>query len=59
MKAGTRVLVIGKHPYATHAGQLVAFEAYGPAVFNWKGWRVRLDGNWGECYCSPENVQVL
>jgi len=59
MKAGDCILVVGKHPHSGTTGKLVAFEPYGPAIFGWKGWRVRLDGDWGECYCKPENLKVL
>lgn len=56
-KSGARVFVIGDHPWSGHAGTLIAFEPYGPAVFGWSGWRVKLDCNCGECYARPSDLQ--
>jgi hypothetical protein len=56
MKAGDRVVVVGKHPWATHAGTLVAWEKYG---LGWLGWRVALDGNCGECYAATHELLNL
>jgi hypothetical protein len=52
-KVGDRVMIIGDHPWVTHAGTLVAFEKYG---LGWYGWRVKLDENCGECYASDDEV---
>lgn len=47
------------HPWGTHAGTLVAYENYGPSVFKWSGWKVRLDEPFGqECYAKSE-LQVV
>lgn len=53
-KAGDRVTVIGKHPWTSHAGTLVTHERYG---LGWMGWRVKLDGNCGDCYAEPEELR--
>jgi len=53
LRPGDRVMIIGDHPWVTHAGELVAFEAYG---LRWTGWRVKLDGNCGECYARPDEL---
>jgi hypothetical protein len=53
MTVGDRVMVIGDHPWATHAGTLIAYERYG---LGWRGWRVKLDGNCGECYASESEM---
>ena len=55
MKGGDRVMVIGSHPWAGHAGTLVAFEKYG---FGWTGWLVKLDENCGECYANEDQLAV-
>lgn len=57
MKPGDRVVIVGKHPWHTHAGTLVAWEIFG---LGWTGWRVALDGQHnGECYASPEDLRDL
>lgn len=53
---GDHVVVKKGHPHATMAGTLVVYEPYGPAMFGWKGWRVRLDDGI-ECYANPEKLR--
>ena len=54
LKPGDRVFIMGQnHPYLGHAGELIAFEAYG---LGWTGWRVKLDGNHGETYANPDEL---
>jgi hypothetical protein len=54
LKPGDRVFITGpKHPYLSHAGELIAFEKYG---LGWTGWRVKLDGNHGETYADPDEL---
>ncbi len=56
-KPGDRVWINGpKHPWHGHVGTLVAFEPYGPALFGWKGWRVKLDCEYGECYAKEAEI---
>lgn len=53
LKPGDRVFITNqKHPWIGHGGELVAYEKYG---LGWMGWRVRLDGNCGECYAKPDD----
>ena len=54
-KAGDRVFILPPHPWNGHAGELIAYETYG---LGWKGWRVKLDGNCGECYAKPEEMMM-
>lgn len=57
LKSGDRVFILGpKHPHFSKAGELVAFEKYGPGMYNWSGWRVKLDGNDGECYANADEL---
>jgi hypothetical protein len=59
LKQGVRVVIKKSHPWGTHAGTLVAYENYGPSVFKWSGWKVRLDEPFGqECYAKSE-LQVV
>ena len=59
LKPGERVMIIGNHPWASYAGTLVAFEEYGPGHgLRWKGWRIRLDGNYSQCYASEHELSV-
>jgi hypothetical protein len=53
LKAGDRVFILPPHPWATHAGELIVYETYG---LGWQGWRVKLDGNCGECYVKADEV---
>lgn len=53
LKPGDRVFIVGSHPWVTHAGVLIAWERYG---LGWFGWRVKLDGNCGECFAGPEHL---
>jgi len=55
VKAGDRAMVIGGHPWAGHAGTLIAYEKYG---LGWYGWRVKLDENCGECYAREDELSV-
>ena len=55
MKSGDRVMMIGGHAWAGHAGTLIAFEKYG---LGWTGWRIALDGNCGECYANEDQLAV-
>jgi hypothetical protein len=48
-------MVIGGHPWAGHAGTLIAYEKYG---LGWYGWRVKLDENCGECYAREDELSV-
>lgn len=56
-KPGDRVFIHGKgHPWQTHAGELLAYEEYGPGGgLKWKGWRIRLDNGF-ECYANSEEL---
>lgn len=55
LKAGTRVVIVGEHPWATHAATLVAYERYG---LGWMGWRVALDEPYQlECYAKPSQIR--
>lgn len=54
--SGERVTLLKGHPHAGAEGRLVIFEAYGPSVFGWKGWRVRLDDG-HECYAKLEALR--
>ena len=58
MKPGDRVFITGpNHPWKGHAGELVAYEQYGPGQgLKWWGWRVKLDGNCGECYANEGDL---
>lgn len=51
LKAGDRIWMLPPHPWAGHAGEVVAYEKYG---LGWMGWRIKLDGNCGECYAKRE-----
>lgn len=53
MTKGDRVMITGRHPWAGHAGTLIACEKYG---LGWLGWRIVLDGNCGECYAKEEEM---
>jgi hypothetical protein len=53
LKAGDRVYVLPPHPWGDHAGELIAYEKYG---LGWFGWRVKLDGNCGECYANTQDL---
>lgn len=46
------------HPWKTQAGELIAFEEYGPGPppLLWTGWRIKLDGNCGECYANAHEL---
>ena len=51
---GARVFIKdSNHPWGSHAGELVAFEKYG---LGWTGWRIKLDGNCGECYANSDQL---
>lgn len=54
LKEGDRVFVLQDHPWAGRAGVLIAYEMYG---LGWHGWRVKLDGNCGECYANIDQLQ--
>jgi hypothetical protein len=58
LKPGDRVVVIGDHPWAMHAGVLVGWEQYGlgGSLLSWWGWRVELDGCNGECYAEVDQL---
>jgi hypothetical protein len=51
---GSRVLITGNHPWATHSGTLLRYEKYG--VLGWWGWRVKLDSG-QETYASMNEVR--
>ena len=52
LKPGDRIFITSQtHPWAGSAGELVAYETYG---LGWTGWRIKLDGNCGECYANPD-----
>ncbi|MCL5743768.1 MAG: hypothetical protein M1541_07550 [Acidobacteria bacterium] len=53
LKGGNRVFILPPHPWAGHAGELIAYETYG---MGWQGWRIKLDGNCGECYASESEL---
>ena len=55
MKAGDRVMVVGNHPWAGHAGTLVAWENH---PMGGQCWRVKLDGNCGECYANEDQLRT-
>ena len=54
LSPGDRVFITRQtHPWFQHAGELIVFEKYG---LGWTGWRMKLDGNCGETYVTPEEV---
>lgn len=56
-KPGDRAVLLSPHPWATHAGTVIAWETYG---LGWKGWRVRLDEPFdGECYAKPKEMRLV
>jgi hypothetical protein len=46
------------HPWHNERGATVAFEPYGPSMFGWSGWRVRLE-NGTECYAKAHELLVI
>lgn len=54
LNSGDRVFVVGNHPWAGRAGELIGYEKYG---LGWMGWRVALDGNCGECYANGSQLK--
>jgi hypothetical protein len=55
MEKGDRVVIVGDHPWATSAGELLTWEIL-PAIRT-RMWRVVLDKGM-ECYVRPENIRV-
>ena len=55
LEKGDRVVIVGDHPWATCAGELLTWEVL-PLVRT-KMWRVVLDEGM-ECYAKPENIRV-
>jgi hypothetical protein len=55
MNKGDRVVIVGNHPWATNAGELLTWEVL--PVIGTRMWRVVLDGGM-ECYAKPENIRV-
>lgn len=54
ISTGDRVFIQdGTHPWSGHAGITLAYERYG---LGWTGWRIRLDGNCGECYANASQL---
>jgi hypothetical protein len=54
MSAAPDVWHIGKTPWYSRAGELVAHEKYG---LGWMGWRIRLDEPFGqECYANQSQL---
>ena len=56
MEKGDRVVIVGNHPWATHAGELLTWEVLHP--IRTRMWRVVLDEGM-ECYAKPENIRVV
>ena len=55
MEKGDRVIIVGYHPWATSAGELLILEVM--PVIRTKMWRVVLDEGM-ECYDKSENLRV-
>ena len=58
MKAGSRIIVIGKHPWTGSTGALVSYGPYGLSFLKLTGWLVRLD-NGSECYAREEQLKLV
>jgi hypothetical protein len=59
LKPGDRVFIKSQsHPWVGYAGELIAFEEYGPGPppLRWTGWRIKLDGWNGECYANADEL---
>lgn len=58
LQPGMRVLVTGpRHPWRHAEGTLQWFGHYGPIVFNWTGWKVRMDDG-GSFFAKSSELQI-